>query len=144
MNQYIQELAKRQITNKVIAKARVNSWVEANKSATVDCKLSYWDAQWGFVKYSQNMLVIVPKYNQIYNVGVGTDSTHAQGTKVERFCKYKNFFFIPTRQIVSPLKHPKYVMCDTKYDDLVYKISAGKPVRRIVSKTLKKLFNKWR
>lgn len=136
------ELIRNQITNKHIAKTRIDGWKRANQSATSGEKLSYWDCQWGFVKYSQNMLVVVPKKNQICNIGIGAGSTHAQSLKNAKFIKYKNFVFIPTYEMDFPLKHPDICICDTDYDDLVYKCISGNPIRRTFAKFVKKIIGK--
>ena len=141
-DKYYMPLIKSQITNKYMADFRVNAWRRAKNSLDNGEKLSYWDIQWGFVKYSQNMLVIVPKYNQICNIGTGDGSTHAASLAKQGFRKYKNFVFIPTRELEMPLKHPKYCVCDTKYDDLVYKCSAGNPIRRTIAKIVKKIIGR--
>lgn len=141
-DEHIVSLVKNQITNKCVAKSRIEAWKKAKKSLDNGEKLSYWDAQWGFVKYSQNMLVIVPRYNQIHNIGVGVGSTHAMNIKSTTFRKYKNFVFIPTHELQMPLKHPKYCICDTKYDNLVYKCTSGNPIRRNIAKIVKKILGR--
>lgn len=141
-HEYVLNLVEQQFTNKYIANTRVNNWLKARNSVKNGEKLSYWDNQWGFVKYSQNMLVIVPKINQICNIGGGADSTHAQSLKNTTFQKYKNFIFIPTSNLKFPLNHPKYVVCDNDYDTLVYKIMAGNPFRRKLAKIVKKILRR--
>lgn len=141
-SEYNLSLLETQITNKYVFKSRKSAWLRANNSITSGEKLSYWDAQWGFVKYSQNMLVIVPAKNLIHNIGVGIGSTHAQNVKKTAFKKYKNFVFIPTYEMEFPLNHPECCICDTKYDDLVYKCMSGNPIRRFVAKTVKKIIGK--
>jgi len=136
------ELAKSRITNKYIRKTRAKSWQKAYESAKNGEKLSYWDNQWGFVKYYYDMLVIVPRVNQIYNIGDGVGSTHAQNSGAGKFIKYKNFFYIPTTEIAEPIKHPETVSCDEKYDALVYKIAAGNPIRRFFVRLIKKILKK--
>lgn len=133
---------EKQISNKYIAKSRTSSILRAKQSIDKGEKLSYWDAQWGFVKYSQNMLVIVPKYNLIHNIGIGVSSTHGSSLKKPQFKKYKNFVFIPTHELNFPLKHPDFCVCDIDYDNLVYKCSAGSPIRRFVVKALKKFIRR--
>ena len=139
---YNLKLLETQIPNKYVFKSRKSAWLRANNSFTSGEKLSYWDMQWGFVKYSQNMLVIVPAKNLIHNVGVGTSSTHAQNLRNTTFVKYKNFVFIPTYEIEFPLIHPSTCICDTRYDNLVYKCSSGNQVKRIVAKVVKKIIRK--
>lgn len=136
-NDYVINLLKGAISNKYSYQTRIDSWKRANASLENKEKLSYWDIQWGFVKYSQNMLVIVPRKNLIHNIGVGATSTHAQNLKMTTHVKYKNFVFIPTYEFNFPLKHPEFCICDTKYDDLVYKCISGNPVRRKLVKVIK-------
>lgn len=137
----ILSLVEKQVEHKYMAKSKRDGWERARNSAENGEKLSYWDVQWGFVKYSQNMLVVVPKYNQICNIGAGADSTHAQNIK-KQFKKYKSFVFIPTKELTFPLKHPKFCVCDVEYDKLVYKCSAGNPIRRKVARVAKKILRK--
>lgn len=141
-NEYIQSLVEKQITHKYVAKRRMEACKRAQHSASTGEKLSYWDAQWGFVKYSQNMLVIVPRCNLICNIGTGVDSTHAKNIRKNVYRKYKNFVFIPLHELQFPLKHPKFCVCDTTYDNTMYKSSAGNPVRRILARILKRILRK--
>lgn len=141
-NEKLLELVKRQVTNKFVAQSRIDGWKKANASLKNNEKVSYWDTQWGFVKLSQNMLVIVPKYNQIHNVGVGIASTHAKQMKECTYVKYKNFVFIPTYDLEFPIRHPEHCVCDTIYDDLVYKCGVGNSLKRVAKTVIKKLRNK--
>ncbi len=144
-NEHLLSLVKKQISNKTVAQTRAAAWVRSNNSLKNGEKLSHWDVQWGFVKYSQNMLVIVPKYNQIHNIGVGASSTHAQSLKDSSkngYVKYKNFVFIPTHKLEFPLNHPTHCICDVDYDNLVYKCSSGNPVRRTLAKIVKKILRR--
>ena len=138
LDEYNLEIVRGQFSRKSAFDSRMISWKKANSSLQTKEKLSYWDAQWGFVKYSQNMLVIVPRRNLIRNIGVGAKSTHAQNIKYSGFKKYKNFVFIPIHDLEFPLKHPQICAADIKYDDFVYRVAAGNPIRRIVAKTVKK------
>lgn len=117
---YMRKLYSYQITNRIAAKKRLKSLEKVYQSIRSHEKLSYWDFQWGFVKYTQNQLVIVPKQNQICNVGVGTASTHAQMVTSTQYRKYKSFNFIPTADLKFPLVHPNYCLCDEEYDRMVY------------------------
>lgn len=136
------ELVKAQFSNKQIAQHRAEGWKRAYDSLKNGEKLSYWDVQWGFVKYSQNMLVITPAKNLIHNIGVGAGSTHAAVGTQTKFVKYKNFVFIPTYEIEFPLKAPKVCVADTKYDDLVYKCSLNVPFMVKVKKFVRKFIKK--
>lgn len=141
-DEYVIKNLKNQFINKQIFYNFNVSWQMANKSLCTGEKLSYWDAQWGYVKYSQNMLVIVPRYNQIYNIGFGQNSTHAQNSSIKKYKKGKTFFCIPTRQLNNPINHPKAILCDTNYDKLVYKCTIGNPIRSFFAKIVKRILKK--
>lgn len=138
-DEYLKRIIKYQITDKNAAKIRFNNWVKVSQKMEEDTSLSYWDMQWGLVKYSQNQLVIVPKYNQICNIGVGSDSSHAQGMNDVKFVKYKNFVFIPTKNLELPIVHQRYCICDTEYDNLLYKCMYGSSLIKKIKKPVKKI-----
>lgn len=126
---YIQRMIKGTLSGNT---KRIDSWKETNQLVEQDVKISYWDAQWGFVKYSQNQLVIVPKYNLICNIGVGADSTHAMraSTVHRRFYDYNN---MPVRALEFPLIHPAHMLCDTFYDAMIVKCNKKAKWRRFLS-----------
>lgn len=135
---YVKKMIKYTLAND---KKRIPLWEKTHAFVKAGTKISYWDVQWGFVKYSNNQLVIVPKYNQISNIGVGADSTHAiQNYKTHR--KYVDFNCMPTKPLEFPLTHPNHMLCDVEYDSLLQKCrkQAG---RRVLINALKyKLLNK--
>ena len=141
-NPYVLRLVEQQFPHPEIAKSRKAGWLRAYEASKNGEKLSYWDNQWGFVKYSQNMLVITPRVNQIYNVGVGIASTHAQSQTNAVYKRFRNFFFIPTHQMKFPLTHPEYVICDVEYDSFVYKAALRNPVRRMAAAVVKKIIRR--
>lgn len=119
--------------------ARIALWKRTNGLVKQSAKLSYWDVQWGFVKYSQNQLVIVPKYNLISNIGIGADSTHASGvSSVHR--KYHDYNNMPVKALEFPLVHPSHMLCDTEYDRLIVRCNK----RVMYSMKLKALWRKLR
>ena len=136
------KLLKQQFPKKSTFKNKIDAWTKANESFETGEKLSYWDSQWGFVKYSQSMMVIVPKKNLIHNIGIGAGSTHAKILESHTFKKYKTFVFIPTHELEFPLKHPKHVVCDGGYDNLVYRASTKTPIRKFLGRIVKKILNK--
>ena len=131
---YLRKLYRQQIGDPAIYEARLASLIRANKSQENGEKLSYWDTQWGFAEFTQNMLAIVPRKNQICNVGVGENSTHAKKLKSTRYVKYKNIVFIPTYRLAFPLRHPGFCACDMDYHRLVYKCAQGNLMKRIARK----------
>lgn len=134
---YLQKLLTECIHNKTVAKDRIAGWERAARVKSTKENISFWDIQWGFVKYSQNLLVVIPKVNQITNIGVGAASTHAQNSRDTSWNKYKNFVFIPVKALDFPLKVPKYMICDEKYDNLVYKASEKSLLTRLKIKVKK-------
>ena len=136
---YIRKLYCQQVGNKSVCESRISALEKANKSLTSGEKISYWDTQWGFAEYTQNMLVIVPRLNLIHNVGVGITSTHAKKMKTQKWVKYHNFVFIPTHELDFPIRHPNFCACDLEYHELIYKCSAGNPFKNMIKKILKML-----
>ena len=120
---------------------RIALWEKTNRLVEQGTKISYWDVQWGFVKHSQNQLVIVPKYNLICNIGVGVDSTHAGGvSKMHR--KYVDYNNMPVKALEFPLVHPTHMLRDAGYDNLLIQCNE-KARKRIFWKAVKnKLFKK--
>ena len=101
-------------------KDRIELWKTTNKKVSAGEKLSYWDVQWGFVKYAQSKLVIVPEYNLIRNIGVGESSTHFKGGASEHK-RFTDFNDMPTFDLEFPLKEPKAVIIDKDYDETLTK-----------------------
>lgn len=130
---YIRKIYSQQVGNKIVCKNRIASLKKVNDSLKNGEKISFWDTQWGFAEYTQNMLAIVPKVNLIHNVGVGTGSTHAKSINTQEWKKYHNFVFIPTHEMEFPLKHTTYCACDMDYHQLVYKCTRGFGIKRIAN-----------
>lgn len=136
---YTKKLYGMQIANKNVAKQRFQSVNRAFNAAKNQEKLSYWDTQWGFAQFTQNMLAIVPRKNLICNIGVGTSSTHAQGREKNKYVKFKNMLFIPTYELEFPLKNPAYCAPDMEYHNLVYKMNEVNPLRAFLGKIARRL-----
>lgn len=116
-DQYVESLMRE---NFIGIANRISLWKRTNKLVSQNTKISYWDVQWGFVKYSQNQLAIVPKYNLISHIGIGDMSTHATTGSLNHK-KYKDFNNMPVRPLEFPLLHPQHMLCDVKYDKLLIK-----------------------
>lgn len=136
---YIRKLYCNQVDDKAVCKARIASLEKANRSLHNGEKLSYWDTQWGFAEYTQNMLAVVPRVNLIHNVGVGAGSTHAKTMTTQKWIKYRNFVFIPTHELEFPLRHASFCACDTEYHQLVYKCTKGPRWKRFAKRILRVL-----
>lgn len=89
----------------------------------------------GICRVYSNMLAIVPRVNQICNIGAGVDSTHAQNVKTTKYIKYKNMLFMPTHEFDFPLKHPDFCACDMDYHNLVYRCVSGNAIKCTLRKS---------
>lgn len=127
---YVRRLYCQQVGNNSVCKLRIAALKKANLSLYSGERLSYWDTQWGFAEYTQNMLAIVPRVNLIHNIGVGLDSTHAQTVTTNKWIKYRNFVFIPIHELDFPLKHANFCACDMEYHQLVYKCTKRSVLKR--------------
>ncbi|MNJ19138.1 hypothetical protein D3C77_134570 [compost metagenome] len=97
-----------------------------------------WDYQMSFSVRAHNLYAIVPKNNQITNIGVDLDSTHGghsmENPMVERFCG------LPTRSMEFPLKHPEVLLIDKTFEVAVAKIILDPQffsLRSIVSRVIR-------
>ena len=129
---YYKRLLYREFPSKMVAERRISNWIRAAHE-TKEKKVNYWDIQFGFLKYSQSHLCIVPKNNLIYNIGVGAGSTHTENNKPEVWKKGK-VLFMPTESLEFPLTHPKCIIHDHSYDDKTFKIIFPSLIRRIVKR----------
>ncbi|WP_214798867.1 hypothetical protein [Exiguobacterium sp. s50] len=121
-NEYLKKSLIDDITPQFAARKRVNTWKNAYNDIKNDRKVSYWDYQWGFVRHLNSWLSIVPKYNQITNIGIGLGSTHS-GNNIELLPnKTRGFFFKDTKLLEFPLVDPNFVIADRNYDKRYYSI----------------------
>lgn len=66
--------------------------------------------------YLNHQLILVPKYNQLANIGVGAGSTHT-GKSIKALPKsLHKLYGVKTYELEFPLKHPKYVFPDAKFE----------------------------
>jgi hypothetical protein len=72
-------------------------------------KIDTWDYQWGYSKNFNSGLTIIPKYNQILNIGFGEGATHT----VNLDPNAPNQIF----DLSLPIIDPKYVYEDRLYDE---------------------------
>ena len=131
-DKYFVDTVKGEFTDEKIARRRIAAWQSASVETTQK-KVNYWDIQFGFLKYSQSYLCIVPKNNLIYNIGVGAGSTHTENNKAEKWKKGR-ILFMPTESLTFPLVHPSFIICDRKYDGEVQKIIFPSTFKRIIRK----------
>lgn len=98
-----------------------------------------WDYQMAISIRANNLYGISPKYNQIENIGVDENSIH--GGNTYDYIMTKRFCTIKTYPLVFPLKHPKDISLDKKYEKLVGDIilyPLGFRIKNTVAKVIKK------
>lgn len=115
---HLQKMMQGDIMCKRAKTRKVNNFVETAKRIESGENISYWDVQFGFLKYCQSLLSIVPKTNLICNIGAGADSTHAKTTGESQW-KKGMVLFMPTTLLEMPLQDPPYMIRDNAYDKAV-------------------------
>lgn len=77
----------------------------------------FFESLFSSVRVLGNGLSIVPTKNLISNIGISEDSTHG-GKSINVLSRnLKLFFHAKTYEIELPLKHPKYILEDKKYEE---------------------------
>ncbi len=125
----------------VLKKQDMNNWDMEIEHLKRFGRFASWDYQMSFSIRVHNLLGIVPKYNQITNIGVDELSIHG-GTSFEnemtqRFCG------LPTKPLEFPLSHPKCILPEQDYEEKVAKIISlpwKMRVKSRISSFLKKVF----
>lgn len=84
-------------------------------------KLTSWTMQYGMAMALQSRMAIVPKMNLITNIGLTADSEHAVNNLRKLDHKTRAYFNAETYSVSFPLRHPRYVVEDWNYYDLVQK-----------------------
>ena len=69
-------------------------------------------------------LAITPRVNMVNNVGVSADSTHFAGSVAMLPKGYRRIFTMGRHELEFPLRHPQFVIEDTRYRRSVYRIFA--------------------
>lgn len=83
--------------------------------------LSAWTYQYGMASALESQMAIVPSVNLVTNIGLTADSEHAVSNLRKLSKKTQAYFNAPMYPMEFPLKHPKYVVEDWMYYDLVQK-----------------------
>lgn len=119
-----QESVKNALNNmpydKLLKEQDMRNWDREITNKERKGRFGSWDYQMSFTIRVHNLLGIVPKYNQITNIGVDELSIHGgnsfSNVMTKRFCG------LLTRPLEFPLKHPYVVIPDYQYDSRVSKI----------------------
>ncbi len=92
-----------------------------------------WDYQWTFACWMQGGLNIIPNVNLVSNVGVGADSTNF--TSGQEF----SYINIPTKAMEFPLKHPPFIVRNSKADNFIQNTVYTNDTLYIMQQRLKKV-----
>lgn len=96
------------------------SWALERRRIEAGERPKSWDYQMSFSQRAHGLLAVVPKYNQIKNIGVDEHSIHGGTSMSEvmtsRFCE------LNTRPLEWPLSHPKVILTDLRFDALTDRI----------------------
>lgn len=76
-------------------------------------KIDTWDYQWTYTIMSSNGLSIYPETNLIHNIGFNENATHT--TSADEY-KKNNY----ARNLDFPLKHPKFMLFNSKADKNIF------------------------
>jgi hypothetical protein len=72
------------------------------------CTCDPWDFQWLFSSWLNGALSVVPKHNQLTNIGWGADATHTKTAL--------SFLEMPATELTFPLHHPPMVVRNAYFD----------------------------
>jgi len=111
-------------------KPAVNYWKKIFQNV-YENKIESWAYRWTFSCWVQGGLTILPKINLVKNIGYGEDSTHTSSKK-----QTKN---LSTNQVSFPLKHPPFVIRDTKADTFTQDYHFGSKLSKRAKRKLAKI-----
>lgn len=117
----------------IISNSKANEmWISESYNA-INGIIDTWDYQWLFSNVCNNKLAVIPKTNLVLNIGFDENATHTKHIRKELIVKNGELDF--------PLKNPKIITRNFKYDDFFYEIIYGwvKLPKRILNK-IKKTF----
>jgi hypothetical protein len=138
---YIKKRIKFENDNKSLLRQDIENWNRESRRILNGERPLSWDFQMSFTQRVHGLYAIVPKFNQITNIGVDLDSIHGgisfDNEMVKRFCGLK------TKSMNFPLIHPKVLLSDKRFDKLTAQIIILPFTYRVkvfISKILKKIF----
>lgn len=93
-------------------------------------KIDTWDYQWAFCCWVQNGLSVLPKVNLVSNIGLGIESTHTH--------KDSPLANMPVLPMEFPLKHPPFLLCDSKADSITFKNTCSSSfIKRVINRLVR-------
>lgn len=124
-----------------LKKQDMQNWDRELKHYAKFGRFSSWDYQMSFSLRIHNLYGIMPKYNQITNIGVDCNSIHG-GTTFENVMT-RRFCGLPTKELDFPLKHPKSIIPIKSVENNISKIITlpySLRLRIKLNKCIKKFF----
>lgn len=119
-DEYLIKKLKDEYSNKALYRQQFYSFRRTKHLLNSDIRSSSWDYQIAFSIRIHGLYGISPKNNQIQNIGVDNFSEHGgtsfKNVMTRRFCGIKSY------RLEFPLKNPKTVLVDSKYEKMVGKI----------------------
>lgn len=132
---YYQRTLQAELINHRAGLKRIAAWKDTRNRLLAGENISWWDHQFGFVKYSNSYLTIVPRENLIYNIGVGEGSSHAEHLNKRKW-RVGDVCFMPTGVMPKEINHPTHVICDREYDEAYFRLIAYPSFfRKVINKT---------
>lgn len=96
---------------------------------------AHWESIIGMNAHLQSQFVIIPKRNLVKNLGISENATHASVSDLDLIPKKDRMIYLnDAQEIEFPLKHPKYVLLDAKYDKMREKENNPSKLRKILKK----------
>ena len=120
---YVQKTLKETFHYKRAAKTDMRTWGKVYKMGKEGQRIRFWGPQFSYLKYKNGGLSIVPSHSLSCNIGVGAKATFSGGGLNFMRKSIRKWFFQKTYPMKFPLKHPKAVLPDVKYDEKYYNIS---------------------
>lgn len=119
-DEYLNKRVRFENTDKNLQRQDIANWEKELRLIKKGLKPNSWDYQMSFTMRVHGLYAIVPKYNQITNIGVDIDSIHG-GTSFDNIMT-KRFCGLETTELEFPLKHPKAVLSDLNFEKRTAKI----------------------
>ena len=120
---YIQKTLPLSYPDRRAANATIKHWKDTFEATKKGHVVKYWGAQYDYHKSKSKGLGIVPSHTLSSNIGFGDRATFS-GSGIQYLRKsIRQWFFQETYPMRFPLKHPKAIIADIKYDICYYKIS---------------------
>lgn len=128
-------------SDKSLGRQDMRNWIRERRRILSVGRANSWDYQMSFTLRLHGLYGIVPKFNQIQNIGVDEHSIHG-GTSFENIMTQR-FCGLPTKILNFPLVHPKVVWVDATFERLTANVIRF-PIRYrfkgFLNRVLKRLF----